>query len=217
MTIQVACSAAIVKCVGIELSDTRQEQAAWVLEQLQQRPGPPQLQEAGAAPNPHGVRQQTQQPGAAASAPASLVPTPHGTCPWLLSPVEFRTEDITACDLSDGTVFFLCSTAFSASGCRAVVESLVWGAPRFRVLVTSRALPFQTHLQKVGEFPCAYTWNAGGHAHVYVRPLASGASEPAVLAAFWANAEAGLAWLPSVAVLPLAVPDLVIPATTRKD
>lgn len=127
--------------------------------------------------------------------------------------VELRVGDITCCDLSEGTHFFLCSTAFSASACRAVAAALLSPrCPRFRVLVTSRMLPFSPAgggLLKVGEFRCAYTWNLGGTAHVYTRPLGAGGgavAAPELLASFWAKD--GVAWLPTVAALPIAVPDL---------
>jgi len=37
-----------------------------------------------------------------------------------LRPVEFRLDDLSKCNLEDGTHFYLCSTAFGAGICRCI-------------------------------------------------------------------------------------------------
>jgi hypothetical protein len=86
------------------------------------------------------------------------------------SPVELRNEDIATADVSDGSHFFLCSTAFGASLCRKVAERLSQSS-NFQVLVTTRELPFQPYLQQIGDFPCNYSWMANSSAFVYVKSL----------------------------------------------
>lgn len=60
--------------------------------------------------------------------------------------------------------------------------------------MTSRELPFQPHLRKLGEFTFETSWNRTCGAHVYVRRELSQV-DPAVLRAFLVRD--GLAWLPS--------------------
>jgi SAM-dependent methyltransferase len=108
------------------------------------------------------------------------------------APMDFRCEDIAAADISDGTYFYMCSTAFSAAICRRVAERVA-AAPRFRALVTSRALPAQPHLQKLGELRSAYSWNLQGRAFVYVKSLEE--APPRLLSKFCSGD--GLAWLPA--------------------
>jgi riboflavin synthase len=108
------------------------------------------------------------------------------------APMDFLCEDISSVDVSDGTYFYMCSTAYSASICRRVAERLS-RAPRFRALVTSRALPAQPHLLKLGELPSAYSWNLAGKAFVYVKSLE--AAPPRLLSKFWCWD--GLAALPA--------------------
>lgn len=125
-----------------------------------------------------------QAEAAAAALAAAGVP--------LAAPVEFHHADLAAADLSGGTHFLLCSTAFGAGICRRVAERLA-ALPSFRVLVTSRELPPQASLVKLGEFDCEYSWNAAGIGFVYVRSLAE--APTALLARF--NCGDGVAWLPS--------------------
>ncbi len=73
-----------------------------------------------------------------------------------------------------------------------IIERLA-ATSTFKVLVTSRHLPPTHHLRKVGEFPCAFTWNAGGVAHVYVRADLSGAPMSCLSQFLAAD---GLCWLP---------------------
>ncbi|KAG1664699.1 hypothetical protein FOA52_006674 [Chlamydomonas sp. UWO 241] len=150
---QVALTSRAGRCIGVELSESRNEQARWVLDRLR---------------------------GA-----------PHGRA---LAHVDLREGDITRCDLEGGTHFWLCSTAFGASGCRMIAERLV-STRSFRVLVTSRAMPPTPYFRKVGEFPCAYTWNLGGTAHVYTRTDLAAA--PASCLAQHYSDGVGVAWLPN--------------------
>lgn len=70
--------------------------------------------------------------------------------------VELQQADIMSCNLEGGTHFFVCSTAFSGSACRLLAERLA-RLDSFQVLVTSRALPFQPHLQVRNFVPCMCT------------------------------------------------------------
>ena len=63
-----------------------------------------------------------------------------------------------------------------------------------QVLVTSRELPFQRHLVKLGEFACPTSWNPSqGRGHVYVRGDLVRAP-PALLRRFCSHD--GVCWLP---------------------
>jgi tRNA G46 methylase TrmB len=73
--LQVAAHSTAQRVVGLELSESRLEQAELALQQLEQQ----------------GVQ---------------------------LQPVEFKQADLSSCDLTDGTHFYLCSTAFGAGICR---------------------------------------------------------------------------------------------------
>jgi tRNA G46 methylase TrmB len=73
--LQVAAHSPAARVVGLELSESRLEQAEMALEQLQQQ----------------GVQ---------------------------LRPVELQQADLSSCDMSNGTHFYLCSTAFGAGICR---------------------------------------------------------------------------------------------------
>lgn len=65
----------------------------------------------------------------------------------------------------------------------------------FQVLVTSRLMPPTPYLRKIGNFPCAYSWNLAGTAYVYTRYDLLTA--PALcLSEFFSDPEQGLAWLP---------------------
>ncbi|GAX82063.1 hypothetical protein CEUSTIGMA_g9491.t1 [Chlamydomonas eustigma] len=122
--IQIGLNQPEVRSIGIELSATRHEQAAWALDTVQSCHGLP------------------------------------------VTNISLTLGDITTCSLEGGTHFMLCSTAFSASGCRMIAERLA-ATSTFKLLVTSRQLPPNPYLRKVGDFPCAYSWNLGGQAHVY--------------------------------------------------
>lgn len=70
--LQVAAHSPAARVIGLELSESRLEQAEMALEQLQQQ----------------GV------------------------------PVELQQADLSSCSLTDGTHYYLCSTAFGAGICR---------------------------------------------------------------------------------------------------
>ena len=63
----------------------------------------------------------------------------------------------------------------------------------FKVLVTSRQLPPTPCLRKVGEFPCAYSWNLGGLATVYTKNDLAAA--PMTCLSHFLSTD-GLCWLP---------------------
>jgi tRNA G46 methylase TrmB len=73
--LQVAAHSPAERVIGLELSESRLEQAELALEQLQDA----------------GVQ---------------------------LRPVEFKQADLSSCSLTEGTHFYLCSTAFGAGICR---------------------------------------------------------------------------------------------------
>ncbi|KAL6761321.1 hypothetical protein V8C86DRAFT_2535640 [Haematococcus lacustris] len=111
-----------------------------------------------------------------------------------LARVDFYQEDVTSSAvLAEATHVFMCSTAFGAGACRQVVEQLA-ASPNFQVLVTSRELPLQHHLLRLGEFGCEMSWNAAGTAHVYVRRDLQRAPEG--LLAHYCCRE-GICWLPN--------------------
>lgn len=112
------------------------------------------------------------------------------------APMEFLCDDISTCDISDGTHFYMCSTAYSASICRRMAERLSQ-SPSFQVLVTSRALPVQPFLQKLGELPSAYSWNVNGKAFVYVKSLEQAPAKLLSKFCCWD----GIAWLPRQTIL----------------
>lgn len=238
LVLQTACRRRIKRCVGIELAPSRHEQAGWVLQQLQELSEEPMGFEGdmngGAYGN--GSGSQASWPDTAAVSAAAAAAASGGVTisdagqlagsqvgsraepevpPLLLSPVQLRQEDILTCDLADGTAFFLCSTAFPATASRALAERLA-SHPPFRVLVTSRALPFPCPLTLLGTFPCGFSWTAAGTAYVYVRGMGAGggglaAAPPRLLAAFLSDAEAGAAWLPSRSpALSVIPPDLMV-------
>ncbi|KXZ45746.1 hypothetical protein GPECTOR_51g732 [Gonium pectorale] len=187
LVLQAACSLRLRRCVGIELSSTRHEQACWVAQRLGELAR--EADESGRDPGPAGNEpplttgsysiaggDATFSLGlpAASSPEQNSGPSTSGEVDarqeLLLSPVELQCSDLLTADLRDGSAFFLCSTAFSAAACRAVAERLA-AHPRFRLLVTSRALPFPSPLMQLGQFPCSFTWTASGTAYVYVRSL----------------------------------------------
>ncbi|GIL50972.1 hypothetical protein Vafri_7046 [Volvox africanus] len=275
LVLQVACSASLRRCVGIELSASRHKQACWVATQLASLDATDprvttsedeatfsrifELRPSGAFPGlPPNEHQHQQQPllqavrlpgvGMGAQAEAELeveVDAEPIRCSGegggerglLLSPVELRFGDIMTADLGDGSVFFLGSTAFSAAACRTIGERLSRHPP-FRLLVTSRALPFPSPLTLLGQFPCGFTWATAGTAYVYIRSLRE--APAGLLAAFlthtasgWASAPApsllsdggtaegavergeadgdgGLAWLPSTCTMSFVPGDLMV-------
>lgn len=77
--LQVAANSPAARVVGLELSESRLDQAEMALQQLQEQ----------------GVQ---------------------------LRPVEFQQADLSSCSLTDGTHFYLCSTAFGAGICRCVLS-----------------------------------------------------------------------------------------------
>lgn len=82
--------------------------------------------------------------------------------------------------------------ATALAGCR-IVERL-HASPSFQVLLTSRELPFQPHLRKLGDFACATSWNARGALCVYVRR--DYARAPHALLQRYLSRD-GVCWLPS--------------------
>lgn len=77
-------------------------------------------------------------------------------------------------------------------------------AAMLQVLITSRELPFQPHLIKLGDFECETSWNASGTGHVYVRNDLRGA--PAGLLRRYLSDDGAMCWLPNVQRhLPIAV------------
>lgn len=145
---------------------------------------------------------------------------PHAPC-WLLpaspqelgkplAPLELRCEDLSDADLSFATHVYFCSTAYSAGLCRSIAKRLA-RSPNFNVLVTSRALPVQPYLTRVGELPLPYSFTLAGLGYVYVKAAAfvGAATEPAgqppvdVLARFWS--EGGVFYFPGAGVPRLAV------------
>ncbi|GLI62172.1 hypothetical protein VaNZ11_004742, partial [Volvox africanus] len=229
LVLQVACSASLRRCVGIELSASRHEQACWVGTQLaildatdpwvttsedeatfsrifELRPSDAI---SGLPANEHQHQDQQQllqavrlpkvKVGAEAEAELEVEPIRcsgegGGERGLLLSPVELRFGDIMTADLGDGSVFFLCSTAFSAAACRTIAERLSRHPP-FRLLVTSRALPFPSPLTLLGQFPCGFTWAAAGTAYVYIRSLRE--APAGLLAAFLTPTASGWASAPA--------------------
>lgn len=199
--------------IGIELSATRHEQATWVVEQLQQKHGRRldhvQLLEDdvtscsyqggthfllcstafSASSGCSGSRGSMGQECAAKAEAACTVHANHMVTSWLL-----------------------CSLVHCV-GCKIIAQRLA-ETPSFQVLVTSRQLPPVPLLRKVGEFPCAYSWNLGGTAHVYVRqdPLQAPA---ACLAEFLSVP--GVAWLPHAHAVhvPIAAEEAVIAAMSE--
>jgi hypothetical protein len=69
------------------------------------------------------------------------------------------------------------------------------------VLVTSRQLPTQPFLHKLGEVPCAFSYSAAGAAHIYVKSLRH--ARPALLARLWCRD--GVCALPGMSELQLGV------------
>eukprot|EP00198_Chlamydomonas_reinhardtii_P003116 XP_001692452.1 predicted protein [Chlamydomonas reinhardtii] len=179
LVLQAAATARLRRCVGLELSACRHEQSAWAAARLAElgelAAAEEAAEDASGAPFASGGSQENVGSGSAAE------PRRAAAGGLLLSPVELRCEDILSAELGDGSAFFLCSTAFSAAAARTIAERLA-AHPRFRLLVTSRALPFPSPLVQLGQFPCAFTWTAAGTAYVYVRSLAE-APAP-LLAAF---------------------------------
>jgi hypothetical protein len=113
-----------------------------------------------------------------------------------LRPTRFVRADLAAVELeaasAGATHFFACSTAFGAALCRSLAARLS-RCPSFRVLVTSRPLPPQPYLLRVGQVDGVdYSWMAGGTAHVYARSWAS--APPEVLARFLCRG--GVCWAP---------------------
>ncbi|KAG2429920.1 hypothetical protein HXX76_010700 [Chlamydomonas incerta] len=179
LVLQMAASARLRRCVGLELSACRHEQAGWAAARLGELGEQAAAEEAAASGAPFASGGSEDEAGAGAGAGAG--PRRAAAGGLLLSPVELRCEDILTAELGEGSAFFLCSTAFSAAAARAIAERLA-AHPRFRLLVTSRALPFPSPLVQLGQFRCAFTWTAAGTAYVYVRSLAE-APKP-LLAAF---------------------------------
>ncbi|KAG2495539.1 hypothetical protein HYH03_006482 [Edaphochlamys debaryana] len=169
LTLQAAATVRIERSVGIELSATRHEQACWVAERLAEVGGlasseeETELEASAASPRAGGG------PGSANGGGAGHESAAGGNS-LLLTPVELRQEDLMTADLRDGTAFFLCSTAFPGAACRAIAERLA-AHPRFRMLITSRALPLPSPLKLMTQFPCSFSWTARGVAYVYVRSL----------------------------------------------
>jgi hypothetical protein len=112
-----------------------------------------------------------------------------------LRPTRFVSANLATCDLeavAGATHYFMCSTAFGAALCRSLAERLS-RCPSLQVLVTSRPLPPQPYLLKVGQIDgVEYSWIANGLAHVYVKSWAS--APPAVLARFLCRD--GVCWAP---------------------
>lgn len=79
--------------------------------------------------------------------------------------------------------------------CRSIAERL-HAAPNFRALITSRQLPSQPYLYKAAELPCQFSFNADGRAYVYVRSVA--AAPAALLGRLWCAG--GACWLPAQAL-----------------
>lgn len=83
---------------------------------------------------------------------------------------------------------------------RSIAQRLA-ASPNFQVLVTSRMLPIQPYLYKLGEVPCAYSHTGDGRAHIYVKSLAH--APPAVLARLWCKD--GMCWLPGTSQMQLSI------------
>lgn len=107
-------------------------------------------------------------------------------------PVQFIEADLSTCNLDQATHFYLCSTAFGAALCRSIAERLS-ASPNFQALVTSRQLPTQPYLLKIGEFNCQYSWTATGTGYVYAK---SWHEAPTQLLSNFCSQD-GMAWLPS--------------------
>mmetsp|Transcript_20009 Transcript_20009/g.55703 ORF Transcript_20009/g.55703 Transcript_20009/m.55703 type:complete len:363 (-) Transcript_20009:778-1866(-) len=88
-----------------------------------------------------------------------------------LAKVDLLNEDITTSpEVDKATHIFLCSSAFSAAGCRKVVQRIL-ASPNFQMLVTSRELPMQlpSHLTRIASIPLQTSWNPRGEGCVYVK------------------------------------------------
>lgn len=112
-------------------------------------------------------------------------------------PLRFTRADLASCDLesvtSGATHYFMCCTAFGAALCRSLAERLS-ACPSFRILVTSRPLPPQPFLVKIGELGGVnFSWISNGKLHVYVRDWQS--APAGVLARFWCRE--GVCWAPA--------------------
>ncbi|KAF5838139.1 hypothetical protein DUNSADRAFT_3334 [Dunaliella salina] len=88
-----------------------------------------------------------------------------------LARVDLLNEDITTSpEIDKATHVFLCSSAFSAPGCRKVVQRIL-ESPNFQMLVTSRELPMQlpSHLTRIGSIPLQTSWSPRGEGFIYVK------------------------------------------------
>jgi hypothetical protein len=81
-----------------------------------------------------------------------------------LPPGQRLTPSLPACLLQ---VYF-CSTAYGAALCRSIALRLS-DSPNLKVLVTSRALPVQPYLRRIGEVPLQYSFTLRGLGYVYVK------------------------------------------------
>ncbi|KAG2442094.1 hypothetical protein HYH02_009583 [Chlamydomonas schloesseri] len=231
LVLQVATSARLRRCVGLELSACRHEQAGWAaarLAELGEQAAAEEAADAAASASAFSSSFSSGDDAGGGGGAGGPGPRSAAAGGLLLSPVELRCEDILTAELGDGSAFFLCSTAFSAAASRAIAERLA-AHPRFRLLVTSRALPFPSPLVQLGQFSCSFTWTAAGTAYVYVRSLAD--APPPLLAAFLSTPEApaqlgdgeeqeqeedaerapgGVAWLPSTCTVAVVPGDLMV-------
>jgi hypothetical protein len=97
-----------------------------------------------------------------------------GTCNTGFHPgdrVELHCDDLMMADhIERATHVFLCNTCYTEALCSRIAERCL-RSPRFKVLLTTRELPFQPWLRKVGEYVQEYSWTGAGRMYVYAREM----------------------------------------------
>lgn len=81
--------------------------------------------------------------------------------------LEFQNKNIIDADLSDGTIVFMCSTCFSESLMKAILDKLLVNKNKNLRVVTLKQLPNNDRftLQKTLTLPM--TWSNGTQVHIY--------------------------------------------------
>mmetsp|Transcript_1534 Transcript_1534/g.2821 ORF Transcript_1534/g.2821 Transcript_1534/m.2821 type:complete len:380 (+) Transcript_1534:318-1457(+) len=80
-------------------------------------------------------------------------------------------EDFMQTDfLDEASHVFMCNTCYT-EGLSVEVARRCMNNPNFRVMVTTRELPYQPYLRKIGEYEQEYSWITSGRSYVYARHL----------------------------------------------
>lgn len=81
--------------------------------------------------------------------------------------LEFQNKNINEVDLNDATVVFMCSTCFSDTLMKSIVEKLLKNPNKNLKIITLKQLPTNSHFKLEKTWTLPMTWSNGTQVHLY--------------------------------------------------